>query len=167
MTSNPPNDLVLRPMRLEDIPQVHALDVLSFSLPWPENSYQYELTQNPNSQCWVVEDTHNGAGRIVGMSVAWLIMDEVHIATLAVHPDYRRKGIAKRLLVRSLLEGYARGGRTALLEVRRGNLAAQALYFKFNFQVAGLRPRYYQDVGEDALLMTLYQIDPEAVQKLV
>jgi ribosomal-protein-alanine N-acetyltransferase len=143
-------------MQLADIPQVHALDVSAFSLPWPERSYRYEVGQNSASSCWVAEVFQpEGAPVLVGMMVNWVILDELHIATLAVHPEYRRLGIGRRLLAQGLQAGWERGARQALLEVRRSNLAAQALYARFGFVVNGERKRYYQDNHEDALLMIL------------
>ncbi len=145
----------VRRMRLEDVEQVHQLDVISFSLPWPERSFRYELTENPSSRMWVVESAGETGKRVIGMLGLWLIVDEVHIGTLAVHPDYRRQGIAQKLLITSLLKACTEGASKAYLEVRKGNLAAQALYTKFGFKITGIRPRYYSDNGEDALMMTL------------
>jgi ribosomal-protein-alanine N-acetyltransferase len=96
-----------------------------------------------------------------------VIVDEAHIGSLAVHPDYRRLGIARALLVRSLAAAAGRGATQATLEVRRSNLAAQALYRRFGFEVVGMRPRYYRDNQEDALLMTAVQYDPARLQELL
>lgn len=157
----------LRKMAIEDVARVHEIDTLSFSMPWPERSYRFEVVENVNSSCWVAEALPpDGPAEVVGMIVNWIILDEVHIATLAVHPDYRRYGIAHKLLVHGLLEGYQRGGRLAYLEVRAGNLAAQALYQRFGFVVAGVRPRYYKDNSEDALLMTLDPLDPSRIKEI-
>ena len=89
------------------------------------------------------------------MLVLWMIVDEAHIATLATHPEARRQGVAKQLLVKALETAYAEGARTALLEVRAGNEAAQSMYRKFGFEEVGRRERYYKDNHEDAVLMTL------------
>ncbi|HMN59766.1 MAG TPA: ribosomal protein S18-alanine N-acetyltransferase [Anaerolinea sp.] len=158
----PGAEVRLRPMRLEDVPRVHQLDVMSFSLPWPERSYRFEVGENRASSCWVAEAARPGEpATVVGMMVNWVIVDELHIATIAVHPDYRRAGIGRRLLVRGLRAGWERGARKAFLEVRRGNLAAQAMYFRFGFTVNGERKQYYQDNHEDALLMVLEPLEPE------
>ena len=77
------------------------------------------------------------------------------VANVATHPDYRRRGVARRLLVQALADARQRGARLAMLEVRRSNLAAQKLYESFGFTVVGVRPRYYVDNMEDALLMDL------------
>jgi len=158
----------IRSTTVEDIPQVVAIDGMSFSLPWPERSFRYELTQNPSVLSWVVEVEQAERSRvIVAMIVTWFIVDEVHIGTIAVHPDYRRKGIAQKLLAHTLLECRARGAVTAYLEVRRSNLAAQALYTRFGFETTSERRHYYQDNGEDALLMGLYDLDEDRLKLLL
>ena len=91
-------NLNIRRMTLEDIPAVVELENLSFSLPWPERSFRFELTENSASRCWVVELD----GKIVAMLVAWLMVDEAHIATISTHPDVRRQGIGKKLLAHAL-----------------------------------------------------------------
>jgi ribosomal-protein-alanine N-acetyltransferase len=138
-------------MRLEDVSAVHEIDMLSFSLPWPERSFNYEVNENPAARCWVAEVD----GRITAMLVMWLIVDEAHIATLATHPGFRRQGIGERLLLTALAAAREEGARRAFLEVRAGNLGAQALYKKYGFSVDGVRPRYYKDNNEDAILMSL------------
>jgi ribosomal-protein-alanine N-acetyltransferase len=145
---------------MEDVPAVVELDQLSFSLPWPERSFRYELTDNPASRCWVYEQD----GRIVGMLVAWLLIDEAHIATLATHPDYRRRGIAKQLLTHALRFMAREGAVSSFLEVRESNLAAQEMYRRFGFEVSGRRPRYYKDNDEDAILMTLEGLNVEKLE---
>jgi [ribosomal protein S18]-alanine N-acetyltransferase len=147
--------LLIRRMTLEDVPAVHAIDNLSFSLPWPERSFRFELTGNPVSRGWVAEMD----GKIAAMLVLWFIVDEAHIATIAVHPDFRRRGIGEQILLHALRSVQEEGARRAFLEVRAGNLAAQAMYKKYGFEVAGVRPRYYKDNNEDALLMTLEKFD--------
>ena len=150
----------IRQMSMDDLETVQAIDKLSFSLPWPANAYRHELTQNPSSLCRVAEvASYSGMLLVVGMAVVWLVVDEAHIATLAVHPDFRRQGIARQLLARLLLESIKKGMIRALLEVRRNNLAAQALYAQFGFTIAGRRKNYYHDNNEDALLMNLDRMD--------
>jgi ribosomal-protein-alanine N-acetyltransferase len=147
--------LVLRKMMVEDVPAVHAIDEDSFTLPWPERSLRFEVSDNPAARCWVAELD----GQVVGMLVLWLIVDEAHIATLAIQPDYRRQGLAKQLLVEALRTAYQEGARQALLEVRAGNEAAQAMYRTFGFEEVGRRAKYYKDNGEDAILMTLGKME--------
>ncbi len=154
--SNLPIPIRIRPMQLEDLEQVHAIDRMSFSIPWPENSYRYELQENPRSMLLVVEiDLPDSTQRVVATSVLWLIEDEAHIATLSVHPDYRGRGISRELLAATLTEAIRAGMQSATLEVRANNQIAQALYRRFRFEVFGLRPHYYRDNNEDALIMTV------------
>jgi ribosomal-protein-alanine N-acetyltransferase len=138
-------------MTLEDLSAVIELDQMSFSLPWPERSFRFELTDNPASRCWVAEVD----GKLAGMIVVWLLVDEAHVATLATHPDFRRRGIAKMLLSHALRKLLAEGARSSFLEVRVSNLPAQQMYRKFGYQEAGRKRGYYKDNNEDAVLMTL------------
>ncbi len=157
-----------RPMTVEDIPQVHQLDQRSFSLPWPERSFLYEITQNTNAITLVAEAVYeNGQRLIVGMIVVWLIVDEIHIGTVAVEAGFRRMGVGRQLVARTLLAGAARGGSMAFLEVRRSNLGAQALYQQMGFEMAGERRRYYHDNQEDALLMTLNRLNQAILSRWV
>ena len=145
------NSTTVRRMTLEDIPAVVELDKLSFSLPWPERSFRFELTDNVASRSWVVDMD----GKIVGMIVAWMLVDEAHIATISTHPDHRRQGIAKKLLMHALRYMSKEGAITSFLEVRENNFAAQEMYRKFGYEAVGRRKRYYKDTDEDAILMTL------------
>ena len=153
-------NIIIRKMTMDDIEQVIAIDRVSFSLPWPERSFRFELTDNPASRCWVAELD----GKLVGMIVAWLMVDEVHVATLATHPDFRRQGIAKKLLSHALRHLREEGAQSSFLEVRTSNFAAQEMYRKFGYEESGVRPRYYKDNDEDALLMTLESLDVERLE---
>ncbi len=144
--------IAIREMRIEDLPAIVEIDHMSFSLPWPEGSFRYEVMQNRAARCLVAETEEN---KIAAMIVSWIIIDELHIATFATHPDFRRQGIGSRLLAEALEDGRLRGTVRAMLEVRESNIPAQAMYRKFGFEVTGRRPRYYRDNDEAALLMTL------------
>lgn len=150
-------NFIIRRMTVEDIPAVVALDQMSFTLPWPERSFRFELTQNSASRCWVAEVD----GKIVGMIVNWLLVDEVHVATIATHPDFRRQGIARKLLSYSLRYMSDEGAISSFLEVRESNAAAREMYRKFGYEDTGRRKAYYKDNNEDAILMTLEKIDIE------
>ena len=142
-------------MQASDLEQVRAIDQASFSMPWPASAYTYELNENPLSRLWVAEIQTSGAPeKIIGMIVTWLILDEVHIATIAVHPEHRGQGVAQQLLITALVDALHRGIRQATLEVRASNVIAQKLYRRFGFEIAGRRPRYYKDNNEDAIIMT-------------
>lgn len=145
----------IRRMTLEDVPAVVELDGMSFTLPWPERSFRFELTDNSASRCWVAEAN----GKVVGMIVAWLLVDEAHIATIATHPEHRRQGIARKLLMHALRHMSKEGALTSFLEVRESNTSAQEMYRGFGYEQVGRRKRYYKDTNEDAILMTLNGLD--------
>src|SRR5512142_2765440 len=98
--------VVIRRMTAADVPRVSQIDRMSFSLPWPEHSFQYEVSENRVSRCLVAEteDRH-----IAAMIVSWLIVDEMHIATIATHPDFRRQGIGELILRQALLDAKEAG----------------------------------------------------------
>jgi ribosomal-protein-alanine N-acetyltransferase len=144
-------NVFIRRMTLEDLPVVVQLDQISFSLPWPERSFRFELTENLASRCWVAEVDE----RLVAMLVGWMLVDELHIATIATHPDFRRQGIGRKLLSHALVRAMEEGAQSSFLEVRESNLAAQEMYRQFGYEPTGRRRRYYKDNDEDAILMTL------------
>ncbi|MEX2162088.1 MAG: ribosomal protein S18-alanine N-acetyltransferase [Anaerolineales bacterium] len=150
----------LRRMRAADIDQVFQLEQRIFPIPWTRRSYEFELTQNPASEQWVVEAHDARVWQVVAYSVCWLLGEEVHIANLAVASRFRRQGLARRLLTHVLQRAAEKGMHSATLEVRAGNRAAQALYEEFGFHEVGRRKRYYSDNREDALLMQLPHLNP-------
>jgi ribosomal-protein-alanine N-acetyltransferase len=137
-------------MRLEDLPVVQAIEQASFSSPWPPNAYRSELQTNRLASYLVVRVD----GDIVAYGGMWLMVDEAHITTFAVHPGWRRQRIGERLLLAFLDLAVVRQAHEATLEVRLSNLPARRLYEKYGFRPVGLRPRYYSDDNEDALIMT-------------
>lgn len=150
MVARPPVKLVIEPMRLEDLDDVQRIESASFTTPWPENAYRSELMTNRLASYLVARMD----GRIVAYGGMWLMVDEAHITTFAVHPAWRRQRLGERLLLAFLDLARDRHAREATLEVRLSNLAARRLYEKYGFRPVGLRPRYYSDNNEDALIMT-------------
>jgi len=146
---------VIRKMALDDVSQVIAIDQISFSLPWPLSSFGYELTENLASRCWVAELD----GRVAAMLVGWFIVDEIHIATIATHPDFRQQGIGEKLLSFALQSAKGEGAVSSFLEVRESNIAALMMYYKFGYIESGRREGYYKDNGEAAILMTLNMLE--------
>jgi ribosomal-protein-alanine N-acetyltransferase len=144
----------VRSMNMKDLHAVLDIDRLSFPLPWSERTYKYEIKENPSSYMSVVEIRENSHPKIVGYVGFWFIVDEAHISTLAVHPDYRGHGIGELLLQTAVNHAEELNARIITLEVRISNHVAINLYRKFDFKVVGSRPRYYRDNNEDALLMT-------------
>lgn len=153
-------ELIIRKMVAEDLEQVHALDQRAFPTPWPLRSFKYELEQNQAAHMWVAEEVKEGLEKkVVGSIVIWLLIDEAHIATLAVDETYRRRGIASQLIFTALSHLVGKGAVLATLEVRESNEAARGLYQGFGFQPVGRRRAYYRDSGEDAIIMALQDID--------
>lgn len=119
------------------------------------DQYSSSTVAHADSSSYLPRNEESQNRLVVGMIVVWMILDEAHIATLAVDPQYRGTGIAGRLLDTALQTAVQRNANQVTLEVRAGNQAAIALYRRYNFQVIGNRPRYYKDNNEDALIMTL------------
>jgi len=150
VVARPPVIVVIEPMRIEDLPAVHAIEVASFDAPWPPEAYRNDLETNRLAQ-YLVARVGDEIAAYGGM---WLMVDEGHIITFAVDPVWRRQRIGERLLLAFLDLAADRGAQEATLEVRLSNLPARRLYEKYGFRPVGLRPRYYSDNGEDALIMT-------------
>lgn len=157
MLLTPPAPLCLRPMELEDIDPVMAIEAHSFPTPWPAGGYRHELTNNRRAHYYVLLCRDQGKPeQIVGYTGYWLMAGEAHISTVAVKPDCRGLGLGELLLLQVLSSADEREAELVTLEVRRSNEVAQSLYRKFGFENVGRRKGYYRDTGEDALLMTVY-----------
>jgi ribosomal-protein-alanine N-acetyltransferase len=162
MVARPPVRLSVEPMRLDDIPAVHAIESASFPTPWPPYAFRGELEANRMAHYLVVR----AGGRVVAYAGLWLMVDEAHVTTFAVLPVYRRRGIGGRLLSEVIELSAALGASVVTLEVRLGNAAARRLYQRFGFRPVGVRPRYYSDNGEDALIMTTERLDAPEMEVL-
>ena len=163
MVARPPLRLRIGPMRVEDLPAVHAIERASFDSPWPEHAYRSELETNRLAQYLVVR----AADDIAAFAGMWLMVDEAPDITFAVHPLWRRQRIGERLLLAMIDIAVDAGAHEATLEVRLSNLPARRLYEKYGFRPVGLRPRYYSDNGEDALIMTTDQLrDPPMRERI-
>jgi ribosomal-protein-alanine N-acetyltransferase len=154
-------------MRLGDIVQVHEIERLSFSSPWPTYAFEQELRANRLARYVVARAAEPSGERVVGFAGVWLMVDEAHITTFGVHPGWRRQGIGRRLLLRLVELSMELGAARMTLEVRVGNTAAQELYRNFGFTIAGTRVRYYTDDGEDAFVMTTPDLARPAMQELI
>jgi [ribosomal protein S18]-alanine N-acetyltransferase len=146
--------IVVADMAMSDLAQVQEIERLSFSTPWPAYAFEQELRGNRLARYVVARAEVPDGERVVGFAGVWLMVDEAHITTFGVHPEWRRQGIGRRLLLRLAELAQELGARRMTLEVRVGNRAAQALYRSFGFAVTGRRQRYYTDDGEDAFVMT-------------
>ncbi|HEX7613537.1 MAG TPA: ribosomal protein S18-alanine N-acetyltransferase [Candidatus Limnocylindrales bacterium] len=155
MVARPPVAIVVDRMTVDDLIAVHVIERESFSTPWPEHAYRQEIEQNSLAH-YIVARYGNA---IVGFAGIWLLVDEAHITTFATRTAWRRQGIGERLLVALIDLALVRGAKEATLEVRPSNTPAKRLYEKYGFKVVGVRPRYYSDNNEDALIMTTDTLD--------
>jgi len=155
MVARPPVAIVVDRMTVDDLIAVHVIERESFSTPWPAQAYREEIEHNRLAH-YIVARSGNS---IVGFAGIWLLVDEAHITTFATRSAWRRQGIGERLLAALLDLALARGAKEATLEVRPSNIPAKRLYEKFGFKVVGVRPRYYSDNNEDALIMTTDTLD--------
>lgn len=147
-----PQPVSIQPMADADIDEVMEIERLSFRAPWSRNVFLEELGRE-----WARVDIVRTAdtGAVVAFANYWLVADELHILNVAVHPQHRRQGHATRLLAHMV--DIARGNkcRCVTLEVRRSNTVAQGLYRRFAFRAVGVRPNYYAEDQEDAIVMLL------------
>jgi ribosomal-protein-alanine N-acetyltransferase len=141
-------------MRPDEVDQVHEIERLSQPSPWPRGVFVEELGREW-ARLVVVRAHEAGAVHVVAFANYWLVRDEVHLLNLAVHPARRRRGHARRLMDHLLDFARAHHCHYLTLEVRRSNTAAIALYERYGFRSVGVRPRYYQDSREDAIVMAL------------
>lgn len=155
--------LRIRPMTVADLASVQQIERASFTTPWPPQAYRQELETNRLAQYLVALL----GGEIVAYGGVWLMVDEAHVTTFAVHPGYRRRRIGERLLLALLDLSVDRHAREATLEVRLSNLAARRLYEKYGFRPVGIRPRYYSDDQEDALIMTTEPLETPVMRERI
>lgn len=165
--------LTLRYMRTADIPQVVAIDARSFDPPWSARSYHYEVNESTYSHMVVLEQQVDQAARgwrrlfpwlsngaaaqrtIVGYGGLWHVVDEAHISTIAVHPDWRGHGYGELLLAAMIRRALMLDAAYIVLEVRVSNTTAQSLYQKYAFRTFGVKANYYRSNNEDAYDMRL------------
>jgi ribosomal-protein-alanine N-acetyltransferase len=127
-----------------------AIERTAYAYPWSERFFRQEI-EVECARSFLAESE----GRIAGYILFWLLPGEIDIHNIAVHKDFRRRGLGRRLLENVIMEGRNRASARITLEVRKSNTVAQKLYESLGFTVSGVRSGYYSDDGEDALLMTL------------
>jgi len=151
--------MLIAPATPADLDAIDEIERHSFVQPWPRQTFEAELTREVARL-----DVARGPA-ILGFCNYWIVVDphgtagEVHILAIATHPDHRRAGVGAALLAHALDQGRAHRAGLATLEVRRGNLPAIALYERAGFRTVHVRKQYYQDNGEDALVM-LNELSP-------
>jgi ribosomal-protein-alanine N-acetyltransferase len=134
----------------ESLAAVAALQAESFYRPWGIDAIQRELQENPVARLYLLESI---PGRLLGFCACWNIAGELHINSLAIRPEARRQGHARRLLLEVFALSVAEGAESGTLEVRRSNTPAVALYRSLGFSVEGVRKDYYEQPREDALVL--------------
>jgi ribosomal-protein-alanine N-acetyltransferase len=146
--------LAIRKAGLADVKAVWEIERLSFPTPWSRWAFVTELG-NPISHFLVSGPQTPDSRQVWGYIIFWVAAQEMHILNLAVHPRRRSKGVARALLTEGLRQAREAGAGAAWLEVRPSNTAARELYKSFGFMEVGVRPKYYEDNQEDALVLFL------------
>ncbi len=134
------------------ISEIMAIERDSYPTPWSENMFRNELNSSI-SRILVGRIAHGQGRSVAGYAVYWQVADEAQLHNIAVRRDLRRKQIASRILDETIRRARLEGARWMTLEVRRSNHPARRFYEKFGFSVRGVRPGYYTDMREDALIM--------------
>lgn len=158
------SQLFIRRMKESDVAQIMDIESVSFGRHhWSSDSFVNEMN-NQMARYFSLVDTRDD--KLVGYCGVWQVIDEGHITTVAVHPQYRGNALGELLLLQMIDLAYSLSIHWLTLEVRVSNYNAQNLYYKYGFESAGLRPKYYQDNQEDALIMTTPDMMTENYRKL-
>ena len=144
-------DVEISQMKRADLEAVMEIEKASFTTPWSRYAFLAELYENKRARYFVAR--RNTVGNVVGYVGIWLILGEAHITNIAVHPDFRRRGVGEKLMLAAIDYAESQGVDAVTLEVRASNTIAQRLYEKIGFVSVGTRPGYYYDDGEDAVIM--------------
>jgi ribosomal-protein-alanine N-acetyltransferase len=158
-----PPDWMIRPASLESLSEILAVEEACFSAPWTRKMLEGELSGNPFAHFLVARRRHEEEASkqaILGYLCYWIVFEEVRLMNLAVIESMRHRGIARSLVSTALQTGVSQSAHRAVLEVRASNRAAQALYQGFGFSQTAVRPKYYTNPVEDAVLM---ELDPIVV----
>lgn len=142
---------LMRLMCLEDLDEIMDIEILSFKTPWSRASFEAEIVDNNLAYYMVLEYKDH----VVAYGGMWFVIDEGHITNIAVHPICRGRGWGKKLVKGMIEFANSKGVARLTLEVRTKNEVAIKLYEELGFKGCGIRPGYYQDTGEDALIMWL------------
>ena len=139
----------VRIAKSSDLDDIYELDVQTFAMPWSKEALSYDILENDNAFVIVAEYE----GEFAGYADIWTVLDEADLNSIAVRVDFRRKGIGDAIMLAMIEMLSANGVATINLEVRVSNMPAIKLYKKYGFKECGVRPGYYLDNGEDALIM--------------
>ena len=139
----------VRIAKSSDLDDIYELDVQTFAMPWSKEALSYDILENDNAFVIVAEYE----GEFAGYADIWTVLDEADLNSIAVRVDFRRKGIGDAIMLAMIEMLSTSGVATINLEVRVSNMPAIKLYKKYGFNECGVRPGYYLDNGEDALIM--------------
>jgi ribosomal-protein-alanine N-acetyltransferase len=145
----------VRRMRPEDLEEVMKIQRVSFRNPWSLELFRREMSHDWSTILLAEQSPEPGDAQLLGFLIFWLVHDEIHILNVATAPEGRRRGVARELLGTALERARIHRCTLATLEVRRSNEAALELYRSFGFRAVGIRPNYYVEEGEDAVVMVL------------
>jgi [ribosomal protein S18]-alanine N-acetyltransferase len=151
----PVGALRFRKMRTEDVVRVMEIERDGFRHPWSRELIERELGHAWSTILLATEAGPSGREIVLGFVVFWLVHDEVHVLNIATALEARRRGVGRALMHEAAESGRRRGARLATLEVRRSNAGAIALYVSLGYRQVGIRPNYYTDEGEDAIVMVV------------
>ncbi len=141
----------LRKMKEGDLPYILEIENVSFPNPWHEMTFRGEICNQPISFPFAI--VFKPQKKVIGYLVFWQIKERMQINNIAIHPDFRRMGIAEAVMQQVLSEIRRGGAKFVTLEVRPSNIAARTLYNKLGFDVLGIKENYYHDPPEPALVM--------------
>jgi len=169
---------LIRSMRREDIEQAIEIDLEAFSTMLTPANYNRELMNEISFYIVACDDqkivakadegrNSLGSNTVIGLAGFWFMAGEAHIVNIAVREAYRRRGIGELLLVKLISMALEKGADTITLEVRKSNTVAQKLYRKYDFNIKGIRRGYYLDDREDAVIMTVEDINSETFKEKV
>jgi len=151
----PIHGLRIRPMTRDDLPVVLEIEHRAFKHPWSPALLERELTHEWSTILLAEELQPDGGYQILGFAIVWLVHDELHVLNVATDPPHRRRGVAQAVMAAAVEKARGRKCTLATLEVRRSNEGALTLYKNMGFRPVGIRPNYYVDEGEDAIVMVM------------
>jgi ribosomal-protein-alanine N-acetyltransferase len=146
--------LRFRPVVEADLPRLMAIEAAGFPHPWSENLLRAELGHAWSHLVAAEPAEPGGPAMILGYVIFWLVHDEIHVLNVGTAPEARRRGVGRALMVQAEEVGRSKGAHLSTLEVRRSNAPAIALYRSLGYREVGVRPRYYAEENEDAIVMT-------------
>ena len=148
------NSIEIRSMAMEDLDEILAIETSSFSKPWGRDVFMREL-EIPISRNLVAIVSKARHNEIAGYMTYWVVAGEVQVHKICVREDFRKSGVASSLMAEMIRLSDGEGVGLCTLEVGRSNEGAKQLYEKFGFEVTDIRPQYYAESGDDAMILSL------------